>query len=170
VEGSHALIRREPTWDWELLRQGCLREARRVLGDPHEAEEAVQEAMARAWRQRHNCRDRQAPAPWLRRIARNEALRLVERRAAWRFSELEPEVEPPASDGADLERSSLERVSVSQALELLEPEERELVTLRYMLDLGQPEIARRLGMPEATVRVKLHRIRKRLRALIWEAA
>lgn len=149
-----------PAWDWALLRRSCLSEARRVLRDPYEAEEAVQEAMIRAWRQRHRCRDQMAPAPWLRRIARNEALRLIERRPSVRFTELMPETAPgETNDSADV---LVERLSVWQVLARLAPEERELVTLRYVLDLPQPEIARRLGVAEPTVRVRLHRIRKRL--------
>jgi RNA polymerase sigma-70 factor, ECF subfamily len=149
-----------------VLRRSCLSEARRVLRDPYEAEEAAPEAIVRAWRQRHRCRDQTAPTPWLRQIARNEALRLIERRAPWRFTELLPE-DGPVEAGEEL---LLERVSVWQALERLAPQERELVRLRYVQDLAQPEIARQLGMSEATVRVRLHRIRKRLGRLMQEAA
>jgi RNA polymerase sigma-70 factor (ECF subfamily) len=155
-----------PAWDWALLRRSCLSEARRVLRDPYEAEEAVQEAMIRAWRQRHRCRDQAAPAPWLRSIARNEALRLIDRRPNVRFTELIPESAPgETADAADV---LVERLSVWQALSRLEPEERELVTLRYVLDLPQPEIARRLGVAAPTVRVRLHRIRTRLVAVMRE--
>ena len=38
-----------PSLDWAFVRQRCLREARRML-DREDAEEAVQEALARAWR------------------------------------------------------------------------------------------------------------------------
>lgn len=155
-----------PAWDWALLRRSCLTEARRFLRDPFEAEDAAQEAMIRAWRQRHRCRDQAAPAPWMRRIARNEALRLIERRPAVRFTELLPE--RASGDGHEPADALVERLSVWQALARLEPEERQLVTLRYVLDVPQVEIARRLGMAEPTVRVRLHRIRKRLDLLMRE--
>lgn len=154
----------ESAWDWELLRRSCLSEARRVLRDPYEAEEAVQEALTRAWRQRHRCRERHAPNAWLRRIARNEALRLVERKRV--HAELTPEAEAAASVGEGPEDAVVERLSVDRALEELSPQERELVSLRYRLDLTQAEIARLLKIPEATVRVRLHRIRKRLHAVM----
>jgi RNA polymerase sigma-70 factor, ECF subfamily len=125
--------------------------------------------MVRAWRQRHRCRDQAAPTPWFRRIARNEALRLIERRASVRLTELLPEEDGAASGaGEGAEEVLLDRLSVWQALERLAPPDRELVRLRYIQDLTQPEIARRLGMPEATVRVRLHRIRKRLWTLMGE--
>jgi RNA polymerase sigma-70 factor (ECF subfamily) len=42
------------------------------------------------------------------------------------------------------------------------------VTLRYESDLAHPAIAAALGMPEGTVKVRLHRIRKRLASLMAE--
>jgi RNA polymerase sigma-70 factor (ECF subfamily) len=154
----------DPAWDWAGLRRSCLSEARRVLRDPYEAEDAVQEALIRAWRQRDRCRDRQAPVPWLRRIARNEALRLIERRPGVMFTELQPD--SAGSDTRETSDTIVDRLSVWQALARLEPEERNLVTLHYVLDLPNSEIASRLGLAEATVRVRLHRIRKRLDALM----
>src|SRR3954467_1041697 len=63
-------------WDWGRLRKRSRAEALRVLGDPYTADEAAQEAMTRAWRQRHRCRTPGMPGPWVAQIARNEALRL----------------------------------------------------------------------------------------------
>jgi RNA polymerase sigma-70 factor (ECF subfamily) len=154
-----------PAWDWAGLRTSCVSEARRILRDPHEAEEAAQEALVRAWRQRDRCRDPQTPIPWLRRIARNEALRLIERKPSAVFTELSPETASSGEGEPPLE-ALVERLAVWQALARLSAPERELVVLRYIDDLAQPEIATRLGIPEATVRVRLHRIRKRLGALI----
>jgi RNA polymerase sigma-70 factor (ECF subfamily) len=47
-------------------------------------------------------------------------------------------------------------------------EERRLIDLRYKDDLAQPAIARVLGVPEGTVKVRLHRLRQRLRRVITE--
>jgi RNA polymerase sigma factor (sigma-70 family) len=41
-----------------------------------------------------------------------------------------------------------------------------MLHLRYAEDLTQGEVARRLGMPESTVKVRLHRARRRLRLLL----
>jgi RNA polymerase sigma-70 factor (ECF subfamily) len=157
----------EPGWDWVALRRHAQRHARRLL-EPHEAEDAVQEAMIRAWRRRHHCRSPATPEPWLSQIVRNEALRLRERHAgrpqpvaAWEEDVFDGAPEP-------LEEGVLRRISVGEALEELAPQERHLIKLRYVNDLRQGEIASILGIPEATVRVRLHRIRKRLGKLIGE--
>ena len=73
-----------------------------------------------------------------------------------------------AAPGELLEDQLIRRVSVRQALDTLTDEERELVTLSYESDLAHPAIAAQLGMPEGTVKVRLHRIRKRLATLIAE--
>jgi len=138
----------------------------RVLGDPYTADEAAQEAMTRAWRQRHRCRTPGAPAAWVAQIARNEALRLWHREQRRQAHAGDVEEEP--ATGEPLEDQMIRRVSVHQALQTLTDEERRLVSLRYESDLAHPAIAKELGLPEGTVKVRLHRIRKRLATLIAE--
>jgi RNA polymerase sigma-70 factor, ECF subfamily len=137
-----------------------------VLRDPEAADEAAQEAMTRAWRQRAKCHNPSAPGAWVAQIARNEALRLWERERRRRAHSGEVEEEPVS--GEPLEDELIRRVSVRQALETLTDEERRLVSLRYESDLAHPAIAKELGLPEGTVKVRLHRIRKRLAMLIAE--
>jgi RNA polymerase sigma-70 factor (ECF subfamily) len=145
-------------------------EAFSVLRDRHAADEAAQEAMTRAWRQRHSCRTPSRPDGWVARIARNEALRLRSRERT-RSQREDPHHEPATLSHAHPDEDRLlERLSVRNALAELSPEERHLVRLRYEADLAQPAIARLLGMPEGTVKVKLHRIRRRLEAVISETS
>jgi RNA polymerase sigma-70 factor, ECF subfamily len=60
----------------------------------------------------------------------------------------------------------LNRIDVRQALRSLSPTERQLIALRYQQGYSHPQIAARLDIPEATVRVRLHRVQKRLRPLL----
>jgi RNA polymerase sigma-70 factor (ECF subfamily) len=138
----------------------------RVLRDPEAADEAAQEAMTRAWRQRGSCHSPGSPGPWVAQIARNEALRLWQREQRMRARSAQVAEEP--FTGEPLEDELIRRVSVRQALATLTDEERELVNLRYESDLAHPAIAEYLGVPEGTVKVRLHRIRKRLATLIAE--
>jgi RNA polymerase sigma-70 factor (ECF subfamily) len=149
-------------WDWGQLRTRSKREALRVLGDPYVADEAAQEAMTRAWRQRHKCRTPGTPEPWVAQIARNEALRLragekKQTDVAFRAAEEWPVIGPSGEDRL------ISKVSVQQMLNGLTLEERRLIDLRYKDDLAQPAIAKLLGVPEGTVKVRLHRLRQRLR-------
>lgn len=148
------------------MREVATREARRYLSAPQDVDDAVQEALLRAWRRRDTCvsDDR---LPWMRQIARNEALRLLERRG--RFGERElldgEAIMAAVADGdAEHERDRLLlRLDVGRVVRRISIDDRRLLALRYLDDLSQPEVARQLGIPEGTVKVRLHRLRRRLR-------
>jgi RNA polymerase sigma-70 factor, ECF subfamily len=134
----------------------------------HEAEEAAQEALARAWSCREACRSPEAPLPWLLEITRNESRRALVRRGRAPTIEL-VDAAPSAWTGDDQEMSTAAlRLTIEQALGALAAQDRSLLHLRYGEDLTQGEVARRLGMPEGTVKVRLHRARHRLRSLLAE--
>lgn len=105
--------------------------------------------------------------PWMRQIARNEALRLLARRRTRSERELlddESVLATVADEEAEEEREGLLlRLQVGQVVERLSVDDRRLLALRYEGDLSQPEMARILGIPEGTVKVRLHRLRGRLR-------
>ncbi len=154
-------------WDWSLIRTRCRAEALRILRRPHDAEDAVQEALTRAWRSRHACRNPEAPIPWCLQITRNEAIRLIGRSrvgAAAKPLEDGDHVED-AQAGQERGRVRL-RVDVRRALENLPLAERQLIALRYLHDCSHSEIAQMLEIPEATARVRLHRVHKRLETLL----
>jgi RNA polymerase sigma-70 factor (ECF subfamily) len=164
---------REPVhWEWAPARQRCLREARRILGNRDDAEEAVQEAFVRAWRKRAACRTPAAPLPWLIQITRNEAMRLAARRSrrlASEIPEAEPDAVPAPASETQIDRT-LTTVATEQALSTLCEEERRLIRLRYEEDLTQGQVAAALGVPEGTVKVRLHRVRARLRGVARDLA
>ena len=162
----HHSSRPGAAWDWSALRAACAREARRLVLDPHDAEEVAQEALLRAWRQRHTCRTPGNPLPWVLQIARMEALRLVERRrlrAGREHADGHPPEEAVGEAPAD---EPLLRLEARGALRQLERSDRALVHARYMGDLSGAETAGLVGVPESTVNVRLHRARRRLRELL----
>ena len=59
-----------------------------------------------------------------------------------------------------------ERVDIDRVLEDLSTDDRRLLELRYTDDLTQPAVAVALGIPEGTVKVRLHRLRSRLRVAL----
>jgi RNA polymerase sigma-70 factor, ECF subfamily len=164
---SPRLIQR--SWDWAELNSRAQQAARSLLPNPHDAEDAAQEALVRAWRQRASCRNAGDPGPWLTQITRHEVYRLVGKRRETVPSSFDEHPEVVEAD-EPLEERTLRRVTVGQALESLSPQERRLIELRYEADLTQPAVAEAMGLPEGTVKVKLHRIRKRLEGIISEAA
>lgn len=61
--------------------------------------------------------------------------------------------------------AAVELADLHAALERMSERDREILELRYEEDLTHPVIARRLGIPEGTVKVRLHRAREKLRML-----
>jgi RNA polymerase sigma factor (sigma-70 family) len=83
---------------------------------------------------------------------------------AWRRrSTLRDEVEQVGADEDDLVVATVDRADLQAALGSLSERERVLLSLRYEEDMTQPAIAARLGIPEGTVKVQLHRARLKLR-------
>jgi RNA polymerase sigma-70 factor (ECF subfamily) len=151
-----------PDWDWSGARHVCLRESTRVLGPGQAAEDAAQEAIVRAWRQRDQCRDPSTPGPWLRRIAFNEAMRLASRRVELPLDEWTDVPDRLACHDPDVETAAYVR-QLLMGLPLLD---RRLLFMQMWADIPIHEIAARLRMPEGTVKIRLHRARSRLRQLM----
>jgi len=149
-------------WDWRAARARCLREAQRMLRDPLAAEDAVQEALLRAWRQRESCRHPDAPLGWMVQITRNEALRRLARDRARAEHELADRERAPGGSDSGLDHR-LEVLDLRRALADIDAQERALLALRYGADLTQSDIAAVLDVPEGTVKVRLFRARKRIR-------
>lgn len=152
-------------WDWEAVRRHCYAEASRHSRSHAEADDITQEALLRAWRMRGSCRTPQRPWGWLREITRNEANRMLGRRAS--THELPMDRLPDPSTSWSDERV-LARVDIEHALTTLSPTDRLLVRLRYEADLTHPSIAQTLGLSVANVKVRLHRLRPKLRRTLFE--
>jgi RNA polymerase sigma-70 factor, ECF subfamily len=146
-------------WKWEEVRRHCLRLAYRWAKNPGEAEDIAQDAVLRAWDKKHTLRNPKARNQWLGVIVRNEAFR---QHAKPRPSPVSMQEFDPGSDDERV-TATVERADLHQAIGRLNERDRLLVRLRYHEDLTQEAIARRLGIPDGTVKVRLHRVRAKLR-------
>ncbi len=155
------------TWDWADLVPFCHAVARDHTGCPLLAEDAAQEAALRAWRFRDTC-TAEDPRPWLATIARREVQRLGERQSRRGTVPLD-DVPEPAADCAELELAP-ERDAIQRLLANFTEIDLLLLKLRYQDDLTQTAIASQLQMAESTVRVRLHRVRRRLHQALTDEA
>ncbi|MBI2676743.1 MAG: RNA polymerase sigma factor [Candidatus Yanofskybacteria bacterium] len=98
---------------------------------------------------------------WLFAIARNEY------RQHWRKRKNEVSFEPAEHDQPDSSQGSPEaKIFVEQALAYLSDDDRELIRLRYIVDLPIKDIALILKLNFVTVRVRIHRALAKMRAAI----
>ena len=136
----------------------------RMLGNPQDAEDAVQEIFLRAY-SRLNTFDRTRRfSTWLLSIASNYCIdRLRRRRYNWLT--LDDVAFALPSSEAGPERSALQqeqRQLVQEALQRLPETYRLVAVLRYMNDLSYDEIGQVTGLPESTIKTRLHRARHML--------
>jgi len=123
-----------------------------VVGSHDLAREVVQEAFARALRERRQFRGDGSLEAWVWRIAFNVAFKL--RRDLRREWDLD--AEPPLREGADHD------ADVRSAVQALPPRRRLMVFLRYYADLSYAEIAEALSISEGTVAATLAQARAEL--------
>lgn len=141
-----------------------MRLAYRYASDPSEAEDIAQDALLRAWRRRSTLRNPNRRNEWLTTIVRNEAFRTHARVRP------EPVAEVVVTEFVEDDQtvSSAEREDLQAAIDELSERDKMLLLLRYGEDLTQQAIARRLKLPDGTVKVRLHRLHHRLRKAILE--
>ena len=139
----------------------------RLLGNPHDADDALQETLLRAWRHLDRYQERAGLRTWLYRIATNACLRLLERRPA----ELMPypdrllDVADASADtfAATAERETFELAYVT-VVRLLPPRQRAALVLREALGWRSAEIADLLGTSVTAVNSALQRARETVEA------
>jgi RNA polymerase sigma factor (sigma-70 family) len=158
----------------ELVRryQGIAhRTAYLITGEAAEAEDAAQQAFVKAFGALGRFDPDRPFRPWLLRIVGNEARNL--RRSAGRRAALELVVsrEPeqlaasPEAEALDRER----RESLMAAVSGLGEADRQVIGLRYFLDLTEGEMAEALGVAPGTVKSRLSRAMGRLREAMASA-
>jgi len=142
----------------------------RMLGTVDEAEDALQEALMRAWQGRHTYREHISFRAWLYRIATNTCLNAIEARKRDR---VEPGPCPDdlltgiasADSGPEARYDSHESVSLAflTMLQVLPPRQRAVLLLRDVLAFRGAEVAHLLETSVQAVNSTLQRARSTLR-------
>lgn len=130
------------------------------LGADHE--DAVAEVFARAWAALPRYRDTGAPfAAWLYGIARHVVADEISRRIR-----SQPVSEVPETS---VEPRNDERLALSEALHRLPDEQRQVIELKYLIGMRNPEVAEVFGISAGAVNARQWRALRSLRDLLEDA-
>ena len=154
--------------------------ARSVILDDHEAEDVVQETYVRAFTRLVDFRGDASLSTWLTRIALNEALQRRRRQrtvyldvidAARNRANMQIDWSPMIAPDQDPERATAQhqiRRFLDRAIDDLPEAFRTVFVMRDIEGVTTEETATLLGIRQATVKTRLHRARRMLRAALGE--
>jgi RNA polymerase sigma-70 factor, ECF subfamily len=121
-----------------------------ILRDPIAAEDIVQDAALSAWHRRNGLRSIDSAEGWFMRIVVNACRDELRRRSRVRSL---PAIEPFAGPTSD---RLAEADELAHAVGRLPPDQQIVLGLRYGRDMTVPRIAAVTGLPEGTVKSRLH--------------
>ena len=148
AEAFHGLVERHASYLYGL--------AVSLVGNTADAEDAVQETLAGAFRGLRAFREQSSVKTWLTGILVRQAASLFQRGERQRAGSLGADLEAARPPKTDL------RLDVNAAIVALRPDHREVIVLRELQGLSYEEIAQALQIPPGTVESRLFRARKEL--------
>lgn len=138
--------------------------ALRFFGDPHAAEDVVQEVFVKVYRSIDTFDEKAAFSTWLFRVTRNVCLDMF--RAGRRRPVPVDPVDIVGGTGPDPAQSIVDTAAVEEAMRALAPEDREALSAIALFGLTYPEAANELGIPVGTVKSRVFRARRTLLSVL----
>jgi RNA polymerase sigma-70 factor (ECF subfamily) len=137
--------------------------ARLILGDYDSAEEAVQEALVRCWRDLPRLREPDRFDAWLNRILLHAITDEARDRRRFRANVARIRLEPVQMDGSG---ALADRDEIARVFERLSIEHRTVIVLHHYLGLTVDETATTIGIPVGTAKSRLHYATDAMRAAL----
>ena len=140
--------------------------AARMLGSLEDADDALQLAFVRAYRNLGQCRDPDRFGSWLYQIVVNECRTLATRRTRRDRRMVRDEAKLDEAATQHPEENAALRGEIQYALDRLETEQREAFLLKHVEGLGYEEISEITGVGVSALKMRVKRATERLRALL----
>jgi RNA polymerase sigma-70 factor (ECF subfamily) len=131
-----------------------------MIGDLSEAEDAVQEAYARAWSRWRRVGTYADPAGWVRTVAYRIAV------SSWRRSRNRWTAHVRSQSTRLVAALNPDTVALVVALRQISPSQRRAIVLHYLAGLSVQEIAQETGSSQSAVKAQLSRGRQALAPLL----
>ncbi|MEN8225449.1 MAG: sigma-70 family RNA polymerase sigma factor [Bacteroidota bacterium] len=139
---------------------------RKIVNSPEEAEEVAQDIFVKAYKKLPDFHGKAKFSTWLYRIAYNTAISHTRKRKVEFLSAEDHMIEKYSEDeilqGIQGLSSKEQKSLINNAMATLPKTDSLIITLFYFHEKGLEEIGEIVGMTQNNVKVKLHRIRKRL--------
>jgi len=144
-------------------------EAYRILGDPDDAADVVQEVLWKVWRHAGDYDPAKAGvSTWIGVLTRRLAIdRLRQRQRRLRLlDEQQPESEAIPPEAPERVHAQHQSRAVRRALRELPREQRKILELMYFREMSQRDISRATGIPLGTVKTRAGLAVRRLRQVL----
>jgi len=142
---------------------------RKFFRDPDELEDALQEIFIRAYRNLYDFNINRRFAPWIYRVAHNEAINQIKKKSSRYAISLEEHeidvLDKSLSVGEQMDAGKVSQ-QLGEALSQLKDKYREPLILHYFEDRSYEEIADIMRLPVGTVGTLLSRGKQRLKEII----
>lgn len=148
--------------------QPCLRFATRMLGSRHDAEDATQEALLRAYRALASYQPATPFRTWLFAILVNRCRTSLLQRSRYVRRVVTDDALLSCATTNDVAGAAELRIEIERAVATLEPEQREAFLLKYVEQLSYDEIAAVTGVGISALKMRVKRACERLHALLNE--
>jgi RNA polymerase sigma-70 factor (ECF subfamily) len=132
-----------------------------LVGNPSDAEDAVQETLAGAYDGLAKFRADSSVRTWLTQILVRQAALVRRKRSRHTAAPIEAAAQTPARSSGSIDADR--RIDLHAALEKLSPEHRQVLVLREFERMSYQEMAKVLNVPRGTIESRLHRARNELR-------
>ena len=137
--------------------------ARLILRDFDRAEDAVQEALVRCWRDLPSLRDPEKFDAWLNRILMRSITDEARKRRGFVANVVQLTHEPAVADSSG---ELADRDQIARVFERLSVEHRTIVVLYHYLGMTTDEAAKTIGIPHGTAKSRLHYATEALRSAL----
>lgn len=137
---------------WQKIFRLCMG----FTNDAHAAQDLAQETFIIVWQQLSNFRNESSLGTWIYKIATNNCLRQIEKEK--RF----PKAEMPIHLTEEVTSNQEPKIQLLYAFIAELPETDRIIISLELENIKQTEIAQIVGLSEANIRVKIHRIKEKL--------
>ncbi len=143
---------------------------RQMIGNNEDAEEITQDVFLKAFRKIHTFKGNSKFSSWLYRIAYNTTISAT-RKAKKEYAGVDDFVLNNISDEdvdefLNKENDEVLLLELEQAIKCLSIEDKSLIVLYYQQEKPIKELADIMNLSESNIKVKLHRVRKKLYSFI----